>query len=187
MIPSDPSFPTFSVQTDRGGFMDMAKRSVVTCTFPGGKVREMQGEIDWKGKRIIVGNVNKSLSEAKRKVGGTLSLDTEWTWPSGRYTITHKSRMWTVKRGSQELVVYTSLKVNAFSKNELATLRFLVNRPYEEQIFLVLALMFHDLQMPPVAEPKTFKQAAGEAGVNVAATVATNVATNAIASCCVVQ
>lgn len=58
------------------------------------------------------------------------------------------------KRGQEELAIYTSLKVNAFSKNELATIRFLGNVPNEEKVFLILALMFHDFQLPPVAEPK---------------------------------
>ncbi|KAF5359408.1 hypothetical protein D9756_003655 [Leucocoprinus leucothites] len=185
---TDPALPTFTTTTPRG-FMDMPKKSVVTCTSPGGNGARnaVQGEFDWKAKKITVGNVSKSMADAKKKIGGTFSLDTEWTWTSGVYTITHNSRTWTATRGGRELAIYTSLNVKAFSKNELATLRFLVNMPFEERVFLILALMFHDFQLPPVAEPQSFKERAGEAGVNVATTVATNVATNAITSCCVVQ
>lgn len=106
-----------------------------------------------------------------RDGGLNLFSDIEWTWTSGKYTTTHKSSEWTVgrvghevysvilsylqaKRGTQALATYTSLKVNAFSKNELATIKFLVDIPNEEKVFLILALMFHDLQLPPVAEPK---------------------------------
>ncbi|KAJ3554009.1 hypothetical protein NP233_g12513 [Leucocoprinus birnbaumii] len=183
---SDPTLPTFTVSTTRG-FMDMPKRSVVTCAISNEKGRSVVGEFDWKAKKIIVGGVSKSIDEAKKKVGGTFSLDSEWTWPSGVYGITHKSRMWTARHNGHDVAVYKSLEVKAFSKNELATLSFLVDMPYEERVFLILALMYHDFQLPPVAEPKSFGERAGEAGVSVATTVATNVATNAISSCCVVQ
>ncbi|KAJ3566073.1 hypothetical protein NP233_g7236 [Leucocoprinus birnbaumii] len=150
---SDPTLPTFTISTTRG-FMDMPKRSVVTCAVSNEKGRDVVGEFDWKAKKIIVGGVSKSIEEAKKKVGGTFSLDTEWTWPSGVYSITHKSRLWTAKRNGHDVAVYKSLEVRAFSKNELATLSFLVDIPYEERVFLILALMYHDFQLPPVAEPK---------------------------------
>ncbi len=56
------------------------------------------------------------------------------------------------KRGSRVLATYTSLNVKAFSRNDLATFKFPEEISNEEKVFLVLALMFHDLQLPPVAE-----------------------------------
>jgi hypothetical protein len=51
-----------------------------------------------------------------------------------------------VRRDDQELAVYTSRKINIISKDEIARLRLFVEVLDEEKIFLILALMFFDLQ-----------------------------------------
>jgi len=186
----DPALPTFHITTTRG-MGGTNKLTTLVLTTSGDKPSTVQGELDWKSKKITVGGVSKTFKEAKHKIGGTFSLDIEWTWPSGKYTTTHNSRVWTAKRGSQVLVTYTSLNVKAFSRNDPATLKFSAEISNEEKVFLVLALMFHDLQLPPVAEHRTFGEKAGDAGVaagtTVAQTVVTNVASTAITSCCIVM
>jgi hypothetical protein len=54
-----------------------------------------------------------------------------------------------MRRDGREVAVYKSLIVKTFSKNEAATLKFLVEIPDEEKVFLILALMFHDFKLPP--------------------------------------
>ncbi len=109
------------------------------------------------------------------------------------------------------LATYTSLNVKAFSKNDLATFKFSAKISNEEKVFLVLALLFHDLQLPPVAEHRvcvmttvvpattliyiylkqTFGQKAADtgkaAGGIAAENLATSVATTAVTNCCAVM
>lgn len=182
---TDPSLPTFTITTTRG-FLDLPNHSVVICTVPGvdGARNVAQGELDWKKEKITVGNVSKSMKEAKKRIGGVLSLNTQWTWPSGEYTIKRSALTYTATRGGQEVAAYTSLEEKVFSKNELATLKFFVDMPYEERVFLIFALLIHDLLKRPVPEPKSLGETALDVGVSVATTVATNAITGC---CCVVQ
>lgn len=69
----DPSLPTFTITTTRG-FMDAPKRTIVVCMTGGDKPSKVQGEIDWKAKKITVEGESRLLSQAKHKIGGTLSL-----------------------------------------------------------------------------------------------------------------
>lgn len=48
------------------------------------------------------------------------------------------------------LAVYTSFRINVHLKTfEPATIKFLVNVPNEEKVFLILTLMFRDFRIPP--------------------------------------
>ncbi|KAF7771723.1 hypothetical protein Agabi119p4_6034 [Agaricus bisporus var. burnettii] len=181
----NPSLPVFTTtQTMSKGLMKILRSTAVVCETGGDKSVKIQGEIDWKNKTIAVEGVSKALSAAKQKIGGTFSSDTEWTWPSGKYTINHKSGEWTVRRADRELAVYTSLKLGVFrfSKHAMATLKFLAEISHEEKVFLILILMFYDFQKT-VEEPMSLKELAVEGGVNAAVTVTGNV----VSGCCVVQ
>jgi hypothetical protein len=70
-----------------------------------------------------------------------------------------------IKRGGEVLAVYTAYKVKAFSKDEKATLKFLVDVPNEEKVFLIFAIMFYDLRMPP-SKPKVCRHVAYVANVH---------------------
>ncbi|KAF5359824.1 hypothetical protein D9756_003654 [Leucocoprinus leucothites] len=192
---SDPTLPTFKIVTPRGP-LDIPKRTVVTCTIPdggddGGEEKAhhvVQGELDWKRDKITVGKVSKSMEKAMKKIGGSFSLDTKWTWPSGVYMIKHDSRTWKATRGGKELAVYTSPEVKAFSRDELASLRFLVNMPNEEKVFLIFALMFHELQKRPPVKLEPFEKTFGDAALEFTASAATaTISTVMLNNCCVVQ
>lgn len=187
--------PTFKIVTPRGP-LDIPKRTVVTCTIPdggddGGEEKAhhvVQGELDWKRDKITVGKVSKSMEKAMKKIGGSFSLDTKWTWPSGVYMIKHDSRTWKATRGGKELAVYTSPEVKAFSRDELASLRFLVNMPNEEKVFLIFALMFHELQKRPPVKLEPFEKTFGDAALEFTASAATaTISTVMLNNCCVVQ
>jgi hypothetical protein len=73
----NPNLPIFTIETTRG-LMEVNKNTLVICTFQQGELAsagagKVQGEIDWKNKRITVGNVSKTFKQAKHKIGGTFS------------------------------------------------------------------------------------------------------------------
>jgi hypothetical protein len=56
--------------------------------------------------------------------------------------------------GEESIAVFTPLKRHPFKKDELPTLNFFSDVSNEEMIFLILALLFQDLRLPPSKEPK---------------------------------
>lgn len=52
----------------------MPQKTIVVCETGGDKSNRIQGEIDWKGKKMIIEGMTKTLKEAKHKIGGTFSL-----------------------------------------------------------------------------------------------------------------
>lgn len=74
MKAEDPTLPTFQITTTRG-MTDTIKLTTLVLTASGGdKPSTIQGELDWKAKKITVGSVSKTFKEAKHKIGGTFSL-----------------------------------------------------------------------------------------------------------------
>jgi hypothetical protein len=68
----DSSLPVFTTTTTRGITGDLKHTSIV-CERGDNKSVKIQGEIDWKNKRITMEEVSKRIPEVRQKLGGLLS------------------------------------------------------------------------------------------------------------------
>ncbi|KAF8152959.1 hypothetical protein B0H34DRAFT_86620 [Crassisporium funariophilum] len=185
IVPDQECSLSFTIRTERG-FMDQVKSTTVTASSKrGGEF--LHGGIDWKKKTMEIQGVTKPLVEVKRKHGGTFSLAHEWTWSTKKYLTTFKKGAWTVRCEEELIATLVCLKRHLFSKDELATLNFATEVSDEEKIFFILALLYHDLQLPPQQRPLTDPVAASDAAKGLAVNAAATAATNTLMSCCSVQ
>ncbi|KAF8212995.1 hypothetical protein K438DRAFT_1751404 [Mycena galopus ATCC 62051] len=159
-----------------------------------GEGLQVIGRIAWKEKTLEVNGVSKPFKDVRTKSGGTFSSTTEWQWDSNskKYEVKFKRGSFVateVGNADTEVVAtYTALKLKMFGKYELPALTFHTPGMSEDEMArLIFALLYNDIQLPVKKRPLTFKAAAGQAAVSVAATVAVNIAGNAIGACCTVQ
>ncbi|KAJ3505870.1 hypothetical protein NLJ89_g7186 [Agrocybe chaxingu] len=185
--PPDASPLSFTTATERS-FTDAPKLTTLTTTSSDPETKPIVGVLDWKKKTMEINGRTRLVADLKSKTSGSaFNLTREWTWGTSKYVVSTKKGVWTAKRGEDSIAVLTPLIRHPFKKDELRTLTFHVNLSEEEMIFLILALIYQDLKLPPDQKPVSFKSAAGDAAVNTTATVAGNVATAGLTSCCSIQ